>query len=98
MWAGSRSTSLSTDARYRISQLMLVFLQELANRLDRLMLAGIADQIQRFIFAQRALFVRDSCARHDRGDAGRIGQGYQVGKRREVLIYRAYGIPDQSPP
>ncbi len=51
MWVGSRSTSLSTDARYLISQLMLVFFQQFSNRLDGLMLAGIAYQIQRFIFA-----------------------------------------------
>ena len=62
------------------------------------MLAGIADHIQCFTFAQRTLFVRDSCALHDRADVGRIGQRYQVRKRREVVIYRAYGIPDRSTP
>jgi len=98
MWAGSRSTSLSTDARYLISQLMLVFFQELANRPDGLVLAGIADQIQRFIFAQRALFVRDSGAFHDGADAGGIGQRYHLRKRRDVLVYRAYGILARSRP
>lgn len=96
MLAGSRSTSLSTDARYLLPQLILVFFQELANWLDGLMLAGIADQIQCFIFAQRALFVWGSGAFHDGADAGRIGQRYEMGKGRKVLIYPAQGIPDRG--
>jgi len=77
---------------------MLVFFQEFANRLDGLILAGIAYQIQRFIFAQRMPFVWDSGAFHDRGDTGRICQGHQVRKRREVLIHPAYETLDRGPP
>jgi hypothetical protein len=77
---------------------MLVFLQELTERVGGFVLASVADQIQRLIFAQWALIVRASGAFHDGGDARRIRQRYQVRKWRKVLVYLGDGVLDQGPP